>query len=85
MKEQIIRFIHMTERHPDPFEACLLLDYSGGLSVGCWISIDEKNREGSFRQGRHGVYEKDEILAWVPIEKYKLSKGDRIIFCYNDV
>lgn len=85
MKEQIIQFIPMAERCPDPFEACLLLDYRNRLSIGCWITTDSDNREGSFRQGRHGVYEKDEILAWVPIEKYKLSKGDRIIFCYNDV
>lgn len=60
----------MAEHYPDPFEACLLLDYSGGLSVGCWISIDEKNRDGSFRQGRHGVYEKDEILRDVCLENY---------------
>lgn len=83
-REQIVRFISMTERYPDPFEACLLLDYKNRLSIGCWISIDEENREGSFRQGRHGLYEKDEIIAWIPIEEYRLSKGDRIIFCYND-
>lgn len=39
----------LAERYPDPFEACLLLDYDNRLSVGCWISIDEENREGSFR------------------------------------
>lgn len=70
----------MAERYPDPFEAYLLLDYNNRLSVGRWISIDEENREGIFRQGHCGVYEKDEIIAWIPIEEYKLSKGDRIVF-----
>lgn len=83
MKEQIIRFIPMTERYPDPFEECLLLDKNGGLTAGCWISTDEENREGSFRQGRHGVYDKEYIVAWVPIEKFDLAKGDRIIFYYD--
>ena len=79
-----IRFIPMTERYPDPFEACLLLDYNNRLTLGCWIARDEENREGKFYQGRHGVYEKDEILAWIPIEEYNLAKGDRIIICYDD-
>lgn len=79
-----IRFIPMTERYPDPFEACLLLDYNNRLTVGCWIARDEENREGKFYQGRHGVYEKDEILAWIPIEEYNLAKDDRIIICYDD-
>ena len=81
--EQIISFIPMAERYPDPFEACLLLDCYNRLSVGCWISVDDDNREGSFRQGHHGVYEKDEIVAWIPIENFHLSKGEMISFHYE--
>lgn len=83
MKEQIIQFILMAERCPDPFEACLLLDYRNRLSIGCWITTDSNNREGSFRQGRHGFYEKGEVIAWISIEDYTLARGDRIVLCYD--
>lgn len=83
-KEQIIRFIPMTERYPDPFEACLILDCKNRLSIGSWISTDEENREGNLCQGHHGIYEKNYVKAWVAVEKYNLAnKGDRILLCYD--
>lgn len=81
LDEQIVNFIPVSKRVPEPFEACILLDRNDRLSVGCWISTDDENKNGSFRQGHCGVYEKDEIVAWIPVEKYKLRKGDRIVFC----
>lgn len=79
-----IRLIPIAERNPDPFEECLILDRNHALTAGSWISTDEENREGKFYQGHHGVYEKDEVIGWIAIEKHKLSKGDRIIICYDD-
>ncbi len=85
MNEQIVNFIPISKRVPNLFEECILLDINGRLSVGCWISINEENKTGYFRQGGCGEYEKDEIVAWIPIENYRLSKGYKLIFCYDNI
>ena len=81
--EQIISFIPMAERYPDFYEVCLLLVYNNMLSVGCWISVDDDNRDGYFQLGSYGEYEKDEVIAWAPVDNIRLSKGETISFHYE--
>ncbi len=83
-KEQVVDFIPMSERLPEDFEACVIVDKKGRLSVGCWLARNSENTEGVFRQGRNGVYEKDGVAAWIPIEDYRLAKGGKITLYYPE-
>ena len=65
-------FTYIKDRFPDDFEVCLIVEKDGHLSAGCWdvgLWSTENGKPGSFRQGRGGVIEADDVLAWLPIEK----------------
>ena len=59
-------FTFMKGEKPGEFEVCVIVEKDGHLSAGCWMN-------GVFRQGRGGVIDADNVLAWLPIEKVSID------------
>lgn len=81
-KDQIVRFIPLAERYPEEFMCCLLITKSGSLSVGRWTT-GTRYPKGAFSISG-GIWDPESVRAWIPIEQYKLNKGDKIVIYYDE-
>ena len=69
-------FTFITDKLPDDFEVCLVIETDGHLRAGCWDTGTRYTQDGApgvFRQSRGGVLEVGDVLAWLPIEQASID------------